>query len=48
MDWNANRHLCCPMDAYSELHSVMRVLQNALAVYERWLCVGPVRSVVKL
>ncbi|CAN0467089.1 unnamed protein product, partial [Ectocarpus sp. 12 AP-2014] len=43
VDWDANRHLCCPMDAYSELHPAMRLLQNLLAFYERWLCVGPLR-----
>ena len=31
------------MDAYSELHPAMRLLQNLLAIYERWLCVGPFR-----
>eukprot|EP00752_Nemacystus_decipiens_P008292 g7413.t1 len=43
VDWDANRQSCCPMDAYSELHPAMRLLQNLLAVYERWLCVGPFR-----
>lgn len=34
------------MDAYSELHPVMRLLQNLLAFYERWLCIGPFRLAV--
>lgn len=45
VDWDASRHLCCAMDAYSELHPAMRLVQNFLAFYERWLCVGPFRSV---
>ncbi|CAM9442144.1 unnamed protein product [Scytosiphon promiscuus] len=43
VDWDASRHLCCGMDAYSELHPAMRFVQNFLAFYERWLCVGPFR-----
>ena len=43
VDWNARRHSVCPLDAYSEVHPAMRLLQNILAVYERWFCVGPIR-----
>lgn len=43
VDWNHHRQQCCPMDAYSELHPVMRLLQNLLAFYEKWLCFGPFR-----
>lgn len=43
VDWDAHRHSVCPMDAYSEVHPAMRFLQNVLAVYERWFCVGPIR-----
>jgi squalene/oxidosqualene cyclase-like protein len=42
IDWDAHRHTCSPMDAYSPVHWFMRFAQNCLAVYERYFVGGPV------
>jgi len=37
LDWNAFRQTCADIDTYSPLNPVMKVAQDLLAVYERWL-----------
>ena len=37
LDWNAFRQTCAAIDTYSPLNPVMKVAQDLLAVYERWL-----------
>jgi squalene/oxidosqualene cyclase-like protein len=37
IDWNAYRQTCAPIDEYSPLNPVMKVAQDFLAVYERFL-----------
>ena len=37
IDWNAYRQRCAGIDEYSPLQPVMKVAQDFLAVYERWL-----------
>jgi squalene cyclase len=43
INWDAHRHSCWAADAYAPPRPVMRAVQNALALYERWGCRGPLR-----
>jgi len=37
IDWNASRQICADIDTYSPLQPVMKIAQDFLSVYERWL-----------
>lgn len=37
IDWDSFRQTCAPIDEYSRLNPVMKVAQDFLSVYERWM-----------
>ena len=47
ISWRKTRHMVAPMDNYSPIPLVMRVLQNVLARYETWSIFQPFKTRVR-
>ena len=47
IQWIKTRHLIAPMDNYSSIPLVMKLAQNALALYETWSIFQPLKNWVR-
>ena len=47
IDWMKTRHMVAPMDNYSPLPWLMKIVQNLLARYETWALFQPFKNLVR-